>query len=73
MEAPLEGKFYLTKESSERPVKIGDVVNEGDTIAYIESMKVINAITADKSGKIVEIVAKHGEDIEEDDIMFKIV
>ena len=73
IEAPLEGKFYLTKESSERPVKIGDAIHEGDTIAYIESMKVINAIAADKSGKIVEIVAKHGEDIEEDDIMFKIV
>lgn len=73
IEAPLEGKFYLTKESSERPVKIGDIIQEGDTIAYIESMKVINAIAADKSGKIVEITAKHGEDIEEDDIMFKIV
>jgi len=73
IEAPLEGKFYLTKESSERPVKVGDMVHEGDTVAYIESMKVINAIAADKSGKIVEIVAKHGEDIEEDDVMFKVV
>ena len=73
IEAPLEGKFYLTKESSERPVKVGDMVHEGDTVAYIESMKVINAIAADKSGKIVEIVAKHGEDIEEDDVMFKVI
>ena len=73
IEAPLEGKFYLTKESSDRPVKVGDIIHEGDTVAYIESMKVINAIAADKSGKIVEITAKHGEDIEEDDVMFKIV
>jgi len=73
IEAPLEGKFYLTKESSDRPVKIGDMIHEGDTVAYIESMKVINAIAADKSGKIVEIMAKHGEDIEEDDVMFKII
>ena len=70
--APLEGKFYLTKESSEVPVKVGDQVKIGDTIAYIESMKVINAITADKSGTVVEITAKHGEDIEEDDIIMKI-
>jgi biotin carboxyl carrier protein len=34
---------------------------------------VINAIAADKSGKIVEIMAKHGEDIEEDVVMFKII
>ncbi len=70
--APLEGKFYLTKESNEVPVKVGDSVKEGDTIAYIEAMKVINAIAADKSGTIVEIVAKHGEDIEEDDVILKI-
>jgi len=73
LEAPLEGKFYLTKDSSEKGVKVGDEIHEGDTIAYIESMKVINAIAADKSGKVVEIVAKHGEDIEEDDVMFRIV
>jgi pyruvate carboxylase subunit B len=73
IEAPLEGKFYLTKESSDRPAKIGDIIHEGDTVAFIESMKVINAIAADKSGKIIEITAKHGEDIEEDDVMFKII
>ena len=70
--APLEGKFYLTKESSETPVKVGDSINAGDTIAYIESMKVINAIAADKSGTVVEIVARHGEEIEEDDVILKI-
>jgi pyruvate carboxylase subunit B len=70
--APLEGKFYLTKDSGEKGIKVGDVVNEGDTIAYIESMKVVNAIKADKSGTIVEIVAQHGEEIEEDDIIIKL-
>ena len=67
--APLEGKFYLTRESSEVGIKVGDKIQEGDTIAYIESMKVINAVAADKSGTVVEIVAKHGEDIEEDDVI----
>jgi pyruvate carboxylase subunit B len=70
--APLEGKFYLTKESTETPVKIGDQIRAGDTVAYIESMKVINAVTADKSGTVVEILARHGEDIQEDEIIFKI-
>lgn len=71
--APLEGKFYLTKSSSEKAVQVGDVIKKGDTIAYIESMKVINAITADKSGKVVEILAQHGEDIEEDDVILRLV
>ncbi|PHN07730.1 biotin/lipoyl-containing protein [Flavilitoribacter nigricans] len=70
--APLEGKFFLTKDSGEKAVKVGDQVREGDTIAYIESMKVINAVTADKSGKVVEVVAQHGTDIEEDDVIFRI-
>ena len=70
--APLEGKLYLTKEPSEQPVKVGDHIREGDTIAYIEAMKVINAIAADKSGTIVEIVARHGEDIEEDDVILRV-
>lgn len=67
--APLEGKFYLTKDSSEIGIKVGDKISEGDTIAYIESMKVINAVAADKSGEVVEIVARHGDDIEEDDVI----
>ena len=73
IEAPLEGKFYLTKESSDRAVQVGDMIKEGETIAYIEAMKVINAIAADKSGKVIEVVARHGDDIEEDEVMFKIV
>ena len=70
--APLEGKFFLTKESSEIPVKVGDQIKKGDTVAYIEAMKVINAVAADKSGTVVEIVARHGEEIEEDDVIIMI-
>ncbi|MEM1323360.1 MAG: biotin/lipoyl-containing protein [Bacteroidota bacterium] len=70
--APLEGKFYLTRESSERPIKIGDIVEIGDTVAYIEAMKVSNAIAADKSGIVVEILPREGDEVEEDDIIIKI-
>lgn len=71
--SPLEGKFYLTKETSERAKKVGDEIKEGETVAYIEAMKVINAITADMSGTIAEIMVNHGDEIEEDDQIFKIV
>ena len=72
IKAPLEGKFLLTKDSSERGIQVGDVLAVGDTVAYIESMKVINAVTADKAGEIVEIVARHGSDIEEDDVIVRL-
>ena len=71
--APIEGVFYLTKEPSETPVKIGDVIKEGDVIGYIESMKVYNAISADQSGKIVEICFDNATSIEEDDVLIKVV
>ncbi len=70
--APLEGKFYLTKESSETPLKVGDNVKEGDLIGYIEAMKTFNAIKADKAGKVAEIGYTSGSEVEEDDVLVKI-
>ncbi|MEM1135736.1 MAG: biotin/lipoyl-containing protein [Bacteroidota bacterium] len=71
--APVEGKFFRTKTPAEKGVNTGDVIKEGDIIGYIESMKVYNAITADISGKIVEICYTDGDDVEEDDALMKIV
>ncbi len=70
--APLEGKFFLTKDSSETPVKVGDTVKEGDLIGYIESMKTYNAISADKTGKVVEICYTNGESVDEDEALIKL-
>ena len=71
--APLEGKFFLTKETSEKGIKVGDQIQKGETVAYVEAMKVINAITADDSGTIAEIMVNHGEEIEEDDQLIRII
>ena len=68
--SPIEGKVFLTKDSSEKGVKVGDVIKKGDVICYIESMKVINAIKSEFSGKIEQICFKDGEDIYDDDILF---
>lgn len=70
--APLEGNYYRTKSASETAIKVGDVIKEGDVIGYIESMKVYNAITADKSGKIVEVCFNDGESVDEDDALVKL-
>lgn len=70
--APIEGKFFLTKDSSETPVKVGDVIKEGEQVGYVESMKVFNAIAADVSGTITEICFNSGDDVEEDDVLFRV-
>ncbi|WP_298653944.1 biotin/lipoyl-containing protein [uncultured Proteiniphilum sp.] len=71
--SPLEGKFFLTKDSSETAVKVGDTVKEGDIIGYIESMKTYNAVAAEESGKVTEIRFANGDAVDEDDVLIKMV
>jgi pyruvate carboxylase subunit B len=70
--APLEGKFFLTKDSSEVAVKPGDNVKEGEVIGYIESMKTYNAIIAEKAGRVLEVCLNNGDAVEEDDVLIKL-
>jgi len=72
VQSPLSGTFFLTKELSEKPVKPGDTVKEGDVLGYIEAMKTYNTIKSDKSGKIAEIVRENGSEVFEDDVLFRI-
>ncbi len=49
IEAPLSGKIVGVN------VKPGDVVNEGDTLCVLESMKMENPILASVKGTITQI------------------
>ena len=70
--APLEGKAYLVQSSSETPKKVGDHVEEGEVICYIEAMKVFNRIKAEKSGTITSICFSSGDSVAEDDVLMTI-
>ena len=70
--SPLEGKFFLTKDTSETPLKVGDVVKEGDLLGYVEAMKTYNAIRAEFGGVITAILAGPGDAVSEDDVLMKI-
>ena len=71
--APISGKFLLTKDGSEQPHKVGDAVKRGDTLCYIEAMKINNAICADFDGVITAILPSNGDTVEEDDPIIKMV
>lgn len=60
------GTFYLQdeKELTKPVVKVGDKVNKGDIIGYIEAMKVMNEVIADEAGEVQEVLVNHGENIE---------
>ena len=46
------------------------IINKGDVICYIESMKVINAIKSEFSGKVAKICFIYVDYIFDDDILF---
>ncbi|RMG82024.1 MAG: oxaloacetate decarboxylase [Bacteroidetes bacterium] len=70
--APLEGKFFLTKSPSEKGISVGQSVKKGDTLGYIEAMKVYNAIASECDGEVVEILAENGSEVEEDAVIIRI-
>ncbi|MBE6485393.1 MAG: oxaloacetate decarboxylase subunit alpha [Methanosphaera stadtmanae] len=53
-------------------VKVGDKVNEGDTVAVLEAMKMENDVKTDKSGKITDIFIAEGDTVEKDDVLMVI-
>jgi acetyl-CoA carboxylase biotin carboxyl carrier protein len=65
VKSPMVGTFY-TSPSPTAPVfcKIGDQVNEGETLCIIEAMKILNQIEADKSGTIKAILVENAQPVE---------
>jgi acetyl-CoA carboxylase biotin carboxyl carrier protein len=63
--APMVGTFY-TSASPGAPTfcKVGDSVNEGDTVCIIEAMKILNQIEADKSGVVKAILVENAQPVE---------
>mgnify|MGYP000458470491 CR=1 FL=1 len=63
--APMVGTFYTASApGSPDFVKVGDSVNEGDTVCIIEAMKILNQIEADKSGTVKAILVENAQPVE---------
>ncbi len=58
--APLPGRVIEIK------VKVGDTVTSGQEIAILEAMKMENSISADRSGKVRQILVDEGENVQTD-------
>ena len=67
------GTFYASP-APDSPVfvKVGDIVNEGDTLCIVEAMKIMNEIDAEYDCKIIEILVKDGDPIEFDAPIFRV-
>jgi acetyl-CoA carboxylase biotin carboxyl carrier protein len=63
--APMVGTFYTASApGSPDFVKVGDSVNEGDTVCIIEAMKILNQIEADISGTVKAILIENAQPVE---------
>ena len=72
--SPMLGVFYAAPSPQKDPfVKVGDKVQKGDVLCIIEAMKIMNEITADRSGEISEICAENGQILEYGQTIFRMI
>lgn len=65
VDSPMVGTFYTASAPGVPDfVKVGDTVNEGDTVCIIEAMKILNQIESDKSGVVKAILVKNAQPVE---------
>ena len=71
--SPMVGIYYAAPaEDAEPYVMPGAHIKKGDTLCIIEAMKLMNEITAEQDGTIVELCAKSGQSVEYGTPLFRI-
>jgi len=73
LKAPMIGTFYRSNgPDSPAFVQVGDVVEKGQVICIIETMKLFNEIEAEESGRIVKALVENATPVEYDQPLFLI-
>ena len=73
VKSPLVGTFYAAPaEDAEPYVKVGDSVKEGQVLAIVEAMKLMNEIESDFTGTVKEILVENGQGVEFGQALFVI-
>ena len=73
IKAKIIGTFY-TSPAPEKPpfVRVGDTIKEGDVVCIIESMKLMNEVTSEFSGRVAEVYVNDGDTVEFDQKIMRI-
>jgi acetyl-CoA carboxylase biotin carboxyl carrier protein len=73
IKSPMVGVFYAAPAPDAQPyVTVGKKVKKGDVLCIIEAMKLMNEITAEVDGEIVDICVENGQVVEYAQILFKV-
>jgi acetyl-CoA carboxylase biotin carboxyl carrier protein len=71
--APLVGTFYAAPEPGAEPfVTVGAPVVEGQVVAIVEAMKMMNELHAPASGTVTEILVSDAEPVEYEQPLIRI-
>lgn len=66
--SPMVGTVYVAPEPGAPAfVKVGDRIEEGQTLLIVEAMKVMNPIPAPKAGTVIEILVSDAQPVEYDE------
>ncbi len=67
VKSPMVGTAYLSAEPGSAPfVSVGKAVQAGDVLLIVEAMKVMNQITAPKTGTVQALLVENGQPVEYD-------
>jgi acetyl-CoA carboxylase biotin carboxyl carrier protein len=70
IKSPLVGTFYRAPQPGAPAfVNEGDTVDEGQVVAIVEAMKLMNQVQADQAGKVAQILADDGAWVEFEQIL----
>ena len=65
VKSPMVGTAYLQPQpGSTSFIKVGDTVNEGQTLVLVEAMKTMNPIAAPRAGVVAEILVGDAQPVE---------
>ena len=71
--SPMVGTFYSAPSPDTAPyLRLGDIVQEGQTLCIIEAMKLMNEIEAETAGRIMEICVRNAQPVEFGTVLFRI-
>lgn len=74
IKSPMVGVFYQSSQPGKPPyVAKGQHFEEGDILCIMEAMKLMNEITAETSGTIMEICVGNGQVVEFGQVLFRVL
>ena len=71
IKSPIVGTYYAGPNPESGPfVRVGDMVEAGQTVCIIEAMKLMNEIEADISGQVTQVLVENGHPVEYGEPLF---